>query len=87
MSTSGGTSLPAAHRVINWIHGHATHPGAATFPAIATGFAHPGILMRTISNGADGGTATGINHADFPTGHLQSGAISIHHNESSAHAS
>src|SRR5712692_9190891 len=58
-------TLAAAHRMVDWVHGHAAHMRTTPAPAGATGFAARDIHVIDISNLADGGVSVLVNAADF----------------------
>lgn len=45
VSTAGGPTFPTTHRVIYWIHRHATNFWAISAPTIGTSFSQGDVLM------------------------------------------
>src|SRR5438067_4001606 len=58
-------SLAAAHRVIDWVHGHAAHMRTPALPARATGLAARHVHVIDIANLTDRRETCVVNPANF----------------------
>src|SRR5208337_744877 len=86
MTSSGTSSLAAAHRVVHRVHRNAAHVGSFTCPARAPGFSERNVLVIDIANLADGSLALNRDHAHLTRRHAKCSVLSFTGDELSARA-
>src|SRR6478609_2449783 len=62
MPSAGGASFAAAMRVIDRVHGHTAHHGAASFPAHPAGLANRDVGVVRVGHRTNGCHAAGRHH-------------------------
>src|SRR5215470_16818206 len=73
MAPAGTLALAAAQRVVDRVHGHATHRGPLAFPPVAAGLAELDVALLGVADLAHGGAAARVHPADLARGHPELG--------------
>src|SRR5208283_4246161 len=84
MTSSGTSSLAAAHRVVHRVHRNAAHVGSFSCPARSPGFSERNIFVIDIANLANGSLALNRDQAHLARRHAKCGVLSFTGDELSA---